>query len=92
MEDGYKVPHDLDKEVASNTPKSLVGKDTRGFFRPSLKSHVLLSACREGEIAYERDGRGQFTEALLRTLRTTSIHKITYRELMKRVEVKGCVI
>ncbi|KZV74056.1 hypothetical protein PENSPDRAFT_682237 [Peniophora sp. CONT] len=83
MKDDYQIPCDLDQEITDGTAKKATS-----FFGSNMKSHVLLSACREGQLAYERDGRGQFTQALLRTLRSTSAHKITYRELLKRVVVK----
>ena len=91
MKEDYRVPSDLDGDIVGNTSKEYRGKNTKSFFGSSSKSHVLLSACREGEIAYERDGRGQFTRALLQTLRDTPTHKITYRELLKRITVQEYV-
>ncbi|KZV62919.1 hypothetical protein PENSPDRAFT_758358, partial [Peniophora sp. CONT] len=50
-----------------------------------IGSHVILSACREGERAYEEDGHGGFTEALLATLRELGgrIASVTYQDLME---------
>ncbi|PSS02368.1 hypothetical protein PHLCEN_2v4061 [Hermanssonia centrifuga] len=52
---------------------------------PGLHTHVLLSACKEGETAKERCGRGAFTSVLLDTLRAVGTDKISYRDLITRL-------
>ena len=53
-----------------------------GFARKGLRSHVLLAACRSQELAYERTSRGVFTVALLETLVSIGIDKLTYATLL----------
>ncbi|KDN35169.1 hypothetical protein RSAG8_11814, partial [Rhizoctonia solani AG-8 WAC10335] len=45
------------------------------------RSHILLAACAHAEIAYEctTSDRGYFTAALLQRLRSSRIHKLTYK-------------
>ncbi|KZV62920.1 hypothetical protein PENSPDRAFT_692080 [Peniophora sp. CONT] len=87
MRKGYVIPLHLDKEIVSKTPRERGCKAATGFFKSGLGSHVLLAACGEAELAYEEEGRGVFTRALLGSLRATSAHKVTYEELMKRVKM-----
>ncbi|KAG9102293.1 hypothetical protein FS749_009633 [Ceratobasidium sp. UAMH 11750] len=41
-----------------------------GFAHRGLRSHILLAACMASEVAWEREGRGAFTSAILSILRT----------------------
>ncbi|KAF8146737.1 caspase domain-containing protein [Mycena galopus ATCC 62051] len=56
---------------------------------PAAKSHILLAACRAGELAFEtKDNgrvRGCFTEALIAELHKARLENTTYAELMDRV-------
>ena len=47
-------------------------------------SHMLLSACGAGEVAYERNGAGCFTRALVATLtkHAAALTAITYSQLI----------
>ncbi|KAI0309849.1 caspase domain-containing protein [Amylostereum chailletii] len=56
------------------------GHETTGML-----SHVLLSACTEGQGAKERRRRGVFTLALLRILREVGTNRITYKDLIARL-------
>jgi hypothetical protein len=53
-----------------------------GFAHQGLRSHVLLAACGSEELAYETEGSGDFTAALLKTLKQYGAEKTTY---------KGCI-
>ncbi|KAG8727232.1 hypothetical protein FRC12_022680, partial [Ceratobasidium sp. 428] len=52
-----------------------------GFAHRGLRSHVLLAACMATEVAWEREGRGEFTAALLSILKSPGVGKLTYTEL-----------
>ena len=56
-----------------------------GFLDQYSRSHVLLAACGSNELAYESDGHGQFTKALLETLRKPGAVEISFIELMKQI-------
>ncbi|KAF8607150.1 hypothetical protein BDV93DRAFT_603802 [Ceratobasidium sp. AG-I] len=62
------------KQTGSRHPEPLLCLDQ--------SSHVFYAACGSDENAYEEDGRGVFTVALLKTLRESGIDKITYRNLL----------
>ncbi|KAJ1301203.1 hypothetical protein OPQ81_003613 [Rhizoctonia solani] len=46
-------------------------------------SHIHLAACGSGEKAWEEDGRGVFTMALLKSIRANGVDKISYHNLIK---------
>ncbi|KAL5639795.1 hypothetical protein ACGC1H_006391 [Rhizoctonia solani] len=48
-------------------------------------SHVHLAACGSQEVAWEEDGRGVFTVALLKTIRAKGVDKITYQNLIREL-------
>ncbi|KAH0832379.1 hypothetical protein J3R83DRAFT_13411 [Lanmaoa asiatica] len=52
-----------------------------------LQSHVLLAACGEKELAYEHEGRGLFTTALLETLKNCAIDDLTYSAVLERIHL-----
>ncbi|KAG8721139.1 hypothetical protein FRC08_015437, partial [Ceratobasidium sp. 394] len=52
-----------------------------GFAHRGLRSHVLLAACMASEVAWEREGRGAFTSAILSILKNAGVDKLTYTEL-----------
>jgi hypothetical protein len=56
-----------------------------GFLHHGLRSHVLLAACGAKEIAYEDQGNGVFTAALLRLLSAVGAHNVTYANLLQRL-------
>ncbi|KAG9105232.1 hypothetical protein FRC07_009469 [Ceratobasidium sp. 392] len=45
-------------------------------------SHVHLAACGSEERAWEEEGRGAFTSALLKSIRASGVDKISYQNLM----------
>ncbi|QRV91999.1 ICE-like protease (caspase) p20 domain protein [Ceratobasidium sp. AG-Ba] len=53
-----------------------------GFAHRASRSHVLLAACGSGEVAWERNGQGEFTRALLSVLKDADLSCLTYTELM----------
>lgn len=56
-----------------------------GFSNRALRSHVFLAACGENEVAWEREGRGVFTNALLETLRQFGPDGMTYAGLVQKL-------
>ncbi|KAG6371110.1 hypothetical protein JVT61DRAFT_10652 [Boletus reticuloceps] len=64
------------------------GKIAYGFAYHGLRSHVLLAACGETELAYEHKGRGQFTSALLATLKSCAVNDLTYAGLLDQIQLR----
>ncbi|KAK0187308.1 hypothetical protein F5146DRAFT_1105099 [Armillaria mellea] len=75
----YTVAQDLLHDIDTDARASVVAK---GFEKSGLLSHVLLSACKHGQEAGERDGRGVFTSALLNLLREKGVDKLTYKDVI----------
>ncbi|KZV62932.1 hypothetical protein PENSPDRAFT_641580 [Peniophora sp. CONT] len=79
------IPPTLDKDIWSKVPDDRAIAVAAGFAKSGSRSHVLLAACREVEKSHEENGRGEFTRALLDTLRSVATDKITYQDLMQRL-------
>ncbi|SJL15629.1 uncharacterized protein ARMOST_19132 [Armillaria ostoyae] len=75
----YTVAQDLLHDTEPDARASVVAK---GFEKTGLLSHVLLSACKHGQEAGERDGRGIFTSALLSLLWEKGVDKLTYKDMI----------
>jgi hypothetical protein len=52
------------ENLAPRTPRSAL---------PDVTSHVMFSACRDNEKAYESDGKGHFTTHASKALRTPNL-------------------
>ncbi|KAF8150599.1 caspase domain-containing protein [Crassisporium funariophilum] len=78
------APEDLDAEILAESDTRGVAI-SRGFLQSGLRSHVLLAACKSDERAREVKSSGDFTKALLYTLNTMSIDKITYTDLIEEL-------
>jgi hypothetical protein len=80
------VPWDLDLEIWSDAQgENLDVTIAPGFLRRGLRSHILLAACGAKELAYEDQGKGIFTAALLNLLSTVGAHNVTYANLLQRL-------
>ena len=82
----------IDDNIFEQARKAKVAK---GFEMEGVASHVLLAACLENESAYESNGRGDFTSALLALLRdpTVAMDIVSYLDLIERLpELPKCVI
>ncbi|KIJ27950.1 hypothetical protein M422DRAFT_71496 [Sphaerobolus stellatus SS14] len=83
------VPPELDMHIWNDEERCK--DETRGaflapgFVRCGLRSHVLIAACGAEEKAREHCGRGIFTEALVKTLRSVGADKVTYQDVLKRI-------
>ncbi|KAK0452948.1 caspase domain-containing protein [Desarmillaria tabescens] len=77
----YTIPKDLLRGIKPDVPHraSVV---TKGFEKSGLSSHVLLSACKAEQSAWEKGQRGAFTSALLSLLRTNGVDKLTYKDVI----------
>ncbi|KAK0194153.1 hypothetical protein F5146DRAFT_1183776, partial [Armillaria mellea] len=60
-------------------------KITSGFSGSLWDSHVLLAACNRRQSAWEVDGHGIFTRALLKIMEKSTINELTYRSLVHRL-------
>ncbi|KAB5591684.1 hypothetical protein CTheo_4892 [Ceratobasidium theobromae] len=71
--------------------QDIIGTDARaptvpkGFSHREMRSHVLLAACGSEERAYETNGHGDYTTALLAVLRTFGVDRLTYKGCMERL-------
>jgi len=59
-----------------------------GYEYAASASHVLLTSCSRSESAVEHDGRGRFSQTLVRGLRSlgTSINTVTYKDVLGLLE------
>ncbi|KAH6901438.1 hypothetical protein BKA70DRAFT_1197075 [Coprinopsis sp. MPI-PUGE-AT-0042] len=75
------LPASIDEDLFS-------GEAVLPIFRHhSIETHILLAACKPEEVAYEFQGKGQFTAALLSALRSLDVSSTTYLELISRLKV-----
>ncbi|KZV62253.1 hypothetical protein PENSPDRAFT_758829 [Peniophora sp. CONT] len=84
IDDCESIPSDLDEEIWSEVSLGRAAGVTEGFGRSGTRSHVLLAACREGEVARELKS-GIFTHGFLDALRKFNVGSITYTELVSGI-------
>ncbi|CAE6381252.1 unnamed protein product [Rhizoctonia solani] len=83
------IPWDIDTDIVSPRlglvppPKKDEKRHTNLPLCANQTSHVHLAACGSEEKAYEEDGRGVFTVALLKSIRAHGVDKLTYHNLIK---------
>lgn len=80
---GYQISTSaLESEDSSRGTQA--ARDDR---QKGLRSHVLLAACKQGQVAREDSviGHGWFTYLLLRLFSNEGIDKISYREIIQRL-------
>lgn len=90
-----KVPANLPKDLDSDLWRVTGFRgEASGSLYKGVESHVLLAACAANETAME-DGspkRGLFTSALIALLRKDGVDKLTYADVLKRMEtIPKCV-
>lgn len=77
-------PEDEDGEGRASHEKS--GSESGFQFLPEkLGNAVFLSAARDTEVAYEKDGAGLFTNALFKVMTGSTDRNITYSQLVQRI-------
>ncbi|CAE6441338.1 unnamed protein product [Rhizoctonia solani] len=79
------IPLDTDKDILPTSSSNRYATIAKGFAHRELRSHVLLAACGSDEVAYETAGSGDFTSALLKTLRKYGADKTTYKGCIQRL-------
>ncbi|CEL61405.1 hypothetical protein RSOLAG1IB_09997 [Rhizoctonia solani AG-1 IB] len=80
-----QIPPNMDKDIVSACSSDRHAIIAKGFAHRELRSHVLLAACGSDEVAYETGGSGDFTLALLKTLRQYGADKTTYKGCVQRL-------
>ncbi|QRW06100.1 ICE-like protease (caspase) p20 domain protein [Ceratobasidium sp. AG-Ba] len=81
------IPLDIDKDLflpRTELRKAVVAKE---FTYRELRSHVLLAACEAKELAYETNGAGDFTAALVKTLIENGADRTTYKGCIQRLPI-----
>ncbi|KAG9121557.1 hypothetical protein FRC07_002433 [Ceratobasidium sp. 392] len=81
------LPADIDLDILPKKSEARHAVVAKGFAYQELRSHVLLAACGSQELAYETDGAGDFTTALLKTLKEYGADKTTYKGCIQRLPV-----
>jgi len=84
-----RIFRDLDRPIWLDLASSRSANVAPGFLHTGLSSHVLLAACGASELASEVDGRGLFTTALLEVLTTMGAGRITYADLLRKINIRG---
>ncbi|KZV67675.1 hypothetical protein PENSPDRAFT_754732 [Peniophora sp. CONT] len=87
LDEGTMVPSTLDEDIWGKVYEGRASGIPSGLVQSGTRSHVLLAACGENEKAYEGYQRGIFTQVLLEELRKVKADKITYRDLMRRIDI-----
>ncbi len=83
--DPPKLSPECDQSIYSRSSKKLVPK----FGSSLLDSHVLLTACSPLQFAYESQGKGIFTYALLKTIKEWPLHNLSYKSLIHHLDMPG---
>ena len=80
------MPANCDDAIWSKMTPSRAASVSVGFLGQDRESHVLLAACSRNELAWELDGRGLFTKALLKVLTEVGSKKLDYATLIRKLE------
>ncbi|KAI0319917.1 caspase domain-containing protein [Amylostereum chailletii] len=78
-------PENIDADILKLVARGRGANVPTKFAYAGLSSHVLLAACSPNEIAMERNGRGMFTTALLKSLESS--RNVTYKDLIRDLGV-----
>ncbi|KDN34926.1 hypothetical protein RSAG8_12016, partial [Rhizoctonia solani AG-8 WAC10335] len=90
----FEIPFVLDDDIfAPDDPMSLPSegqqRDAELLLCVDQTSHVHLAACDVRQKAFEENGQGVFTAALLKKIRESRVDNITYHNLMKSLEMSS---
>ncbi|KAF8970606.1 hypothetical protein BDZ97DRAFT_1790093 [Flammula alnicola] len=77
---------DLDQEILESVAFRIPNNSPRYLYY-GLRSHILISACGSDETARERYGRGKFTAAFIKLLRTVPLDKLRYSDILTYIDV-----
>jgi hypothetical protein len=79
----HALPDNVDQDIFKRNKAW-----SKSAYRPrqtlGTASHVLLAACGASESAFEDDGRGAFTRALLDVMKL-GCRKLTYSEIIQKI-------
>ena len=78
------IPSDLDLGIWLHTQCERSGIAS-GFLQHPRSSYIILAACGAKECAYEEQGKGVFTTALLKLLSLVGAENVTYANLLQRL-------
>ncbi|KAK0205135.1 caspase domain-containing protein [Desarmillaria ectypa] len=78
-----QVSPNYDSTISSRRSRGL--SVTSGFSGSPWDSHIVLAACSRHQSAFEEDGQGIFTRALLKVMRRTPSRGLTYKSLIHRL-------
>ncbi|KAG8734608.1 hypothetical protein FRC10_011615 [Ceratobasidium sp. 414] len=81
------LPVDIDLDILPKRSEKRHAVVAQGFVYQELRNHVLLAACGSEELAYETDGMGDFTSALLKTLKQYGADRTTYKGCIQRFPI-----
>ncbi|KJA22181.1 hypothetical protein HYPSUDRAFT_41353 [Hypholoma sublateritium FD-334 SS-4] len=76
------MDRDMDGDVLMGTQSY----QKKGGTSDNLHAYILISACSPSEKARENQGRGAFSTALLKLLRTVPPNELRYSELLSRMD------
>ncbi|CAE6439211.1 unnamed protein product, partial [Rhizoctonia solani] len=79
----FAIPYDIDNEITHSSPDFETGRGVGLLLHSDQVSHIHIAACGPAETAWEDNGKGWFTTALLDTLRQSRIDAITYENLIE---------
>ncbi|SJL15630.1 uncharacterized protein ARMOST_19133 [Armillaria ostoyae] len=80
LPEDYTIPQDLSHDIPHDKARASVA--AKRYEKTGLLLHVLLSACKHGQEASERDGHGAFTSVLLSLLKKSGVDKLTYTDVI----------
>jgi hypothetical protein len=80
------MPADCDEAIWSKIAPSGAASVSVGFLGQDRESHVLLAASSRNELAWECDGHGLFTRALLKVLTEVGSKNLDYATLIRKLE------
>jgi len=77
------LPPNLDQEIVlTSFPTPATRPTTVG-----LQAHVLIAACSSSELAWEINGRGCFTVALIKLLEYCQVETLRYCDVVLRMDI-----
>ncbi|KIM41992.1 hypothetical protein M413DRAFT_142447 [Hebeloma cylindrosporum] len=79
------LDQDLDRDIWDFGRRS--SSPSPDLLHGGLNSHVLIAACSASERATEADGRGSFSSAFLKLLRSISPDELRYRDILTHMDI-----
>ncbi|PSS37925.1 hypothetical protein PHLCEN_2v240 [Hermanssonia centrifuga] len=86
-QDSSSIATDINSRASGSLP--CLGHRSNKVWDNHNSSYVLLTACGRYESAMEKNGRGVYTEELLKVLSSAPVHTLTYVALNGRLKLQG---